>query len=56
VSITNKLDINENTILTIRNPIDYERKGVLKNGEKELEVNLRLPSGTFNGANSVIEI
>jgi carnosine N-methyltransferase len=56
VSKAIKLDINENTTLSIKNPLEYERKGFLKDGENEIEVNLKLPSGTFNGANSVIEI
>ncbi len=48
--------LKENTILAIENPIQYERKGILKNGEHEKEVVLKLPNGMFSGAHSVIQI
>jgi len=49
-------DINNNTILSIKKPLSYERKGIINDGEKEIEVSLKLPSGIFNGADSVIQI
>ena len=48
--------ITDTTILRLTKPLFYERKGILNNGEKELEVVLKLPSGTFSGADSVIQI
>ena len=51
-----ELQINDNTVLSIKKPLSYERKGVIKEGEKETEVNLELPKGTFNGASSVVQI
>ncbi len=51
-----ELKINDDTVLAIKRPIPYERKGILKEGEEELEVNLELPNGTFNGASSVVQI
>ncbi|MFL0136917.1 class I SAM-dependent methyltransferase, partial [Tenacibaculum maritimum] len=48
--------INNDTILHIKKPISYERKGVIKEGEKEVEVLLKLPNGVFKGAESVIQI
>jgi carnosine N-methyltransferase len=51
-----KFFINDDTILSIKKPISYERKGIIKDGIKEIEINLKLPSGIFNGAESVIQI
>ena len=51
-----ELTIGDDTILSINKPISYERKGVIKDGEKEMEAILNLPYGVFNGADSVIQI
>jgi carnosine N-methyltransferase len=49
-------DIQDDSILKINTPIYYERKGILKNGEIELETLLKLPGGVFNNAKPVIQI
>ena len=55
--IVEEIDINDDTILSIKKPLSYERKGIIKeDGEKEMEVTLNLPNGIFNGADSVIQI
>lgn len=51
-----KFEINDDTILNIKIPISYERKGNIKEGIQETEVNLSLPNGVFSGAGSVIQI
>ncbi len=50
------IKINDGTILKLKKPIEYERKGILSEGEKELEVTLKLPNGVFVGADAVIQI
>ncbi|WP_077399150.1 methyltransferase domain-containing protein [Cellulophaga omnivescoria] len=50
------IEVNDDTVLSIKEPISYERKGVIKDGIKENEVNLKLPNGNFSGADSVIQI
>lgn len=49
-------NISDNSILRINKPVLYERRGVLKDGENELEVILDLPNGKYNEAGPVIEI
>lgn len=49
-------DIDDDTILMIKEPLSYQRTGVIKDGEKEMEVSLKLPNGNFSGADSVIQV
>lgn len=49
-------NISDDTILEINLPIYYERKGTIKKGIEELEVNIELPNGKFGGAQPVIQI
>lgn len=55
-NLPEKFVINDNTVLKIKHPIQFERKGVIKDGEKQIEASIKLPSGIFNGAESVIQI
>ena len=50
------INITPDTVLKIKNPLVYQRKGILQEGEKQTEVTLELPGGTFTGAEPVIRI
>ena len=51
-----KQNIDKDTILYIKNPLLYQRKGYLKEGVHETDTILKLPKGEFEGADSVIQI
>lgn len=55
-TLPRKQNINMDTVLSIKTPLLYERKGYLKEGINETDTILKLPEGNFEGADSVIKI